>query len=137
MAGTMPSANLSISSPPCLRVTRCRISLTAKAILSTQRETPYPRAATTPASRRGFVAFRQRLWPRLRVSLRSPSRTSGVAQGALGAPRAHRAEMSAIEGGALRLSQALSNRQHGAVDKADSQVRVGPKQINRALVVAG
>jgi hypothetical protein len=42
-----------------------------------------------------------------------------------------------IKSGELRLSQALGNGQYGAVDKADFQVRVGSKQINCALIVAG
>ena len=52
-------------------------------------------------------------------------------------PRPHRAEVPAVKSGELRLSQALGNGQYGAVDKADIQVRVGPEQINCALVVAG
>jgi len=45
--------------------------------------------------------------------------------------------VSVIESSELRLSQALGDGQHGAVDKADFQVSVGPEQINRAFVVAG
>lgn len=52
-------------------------------------------------------------------------------------PRPHRAEVSVVKSGELRLSQALGNGQYGAVDKADFQVRVSSKQINCALVVAG
>lgn len=49
--------------------------------------------------------------------------------------RPHRPEMAVVEGGELRLAEALDDRQNGAVDKADLQVGVGAHQLGDTPIV--
>lgn len=51
--------------------------------------------------------------------------------------RAHDAEVTVIEGRELRLAEPLGHSQHGAVDEADLQIRVGLEQFADSLVVLG
>jgi hypothetical protein len=50
--------------------------------------------------------------------------------------RPHRREVAVVQRGQLRLSEALHDRQHRAVDEADFQIGIGREQLGRPLVVA-
>lgn len=49
---------------------------------------------------------------------------------------AHRGEMTVIEGGEPGLAEALDDREHGAVDEANTQVGVGGEQLGDTSVVS-
>lgn len=51
--------------------------------------------------------------------------------------RAHRAEVTMIERGELRLTQPLCDREDCAIDKTDFQISVGTQELVRAFVVGG